>query len=222
MNCFHVCSLCDDENNEADNAAEGNHYLGESSHYVDFHAINSLKDTYNYNMTGLEANPMFINVKINEKIVNMEIDTGSYFAVMSEGFVKNNLNDLKVSNSTAHLLGYEDNTMTPLGQLENLKVTFNGKTEMLSSLILKGDTVPLIGQQWLKAPGLWPLSVCNKSDTSAKIEKDLNKIDVNNVRENLLKFKELFSDTSGVYNKREVKLHMKQNTRPAAFPALHT
>ena len=210
----------DDENNEANNAAEGSHYLGESSHYVDFYAINSLNDTYNYSITGLEANPMFINVKINEKTVNMEIDTVSYFAVMSEGFVKNNLKDLKVSNSTVHLLGYQDNTMTPLGQLENLKVTFNGKTEILSSLILKGNKVPLIGRQWLKALGLWPLNVCNKSDITAKIEKDLNKIDVNNVRENLLsKFKELFSDTPGVYNKREVKLHMKQNTRPAAFPA---
>ena len=107
----------------------------ESSHYVDFHAMNSMNNRHNFKMNGLEANPMFLNVDINGKTINMEIDTGSYFAVMLDGFVKNNFKNLKITDSTIQLLGYEDNTMKPLGQLENLKVTFNNKTENLNYLI---------------------------------------------------------------------------------------
>lgn len=152
----------------------------------------------------------------------MEIDTGSYFAVMSEEFVRNNFKNLKIRNSKVNLLGYENNIMKPLGKLENLKVTFNDKTEILSSSILKGNKVPLIGRQWLKALGLWPLHVTKKLDITAKIENNFNKMDVDNVRDSLLsQFEELFSDTPGVYNKREVRLHVKQNARPIAFPARH-
>ena len=208
----------DETNHEHDNAAN----TTESSNYVDFHAINSAHDNYICNMTGLKADPMFMQVKINDKTINMEVDTGSYFAVMSEGFVKNNFKNIKITNATVHLLGYEDNTMTPLGQLENLKVSINRKAATLSSLILKGNKEPLIGRQWLKALGLWPLNVINNSDITAKLENDFNKIDAINVRETVLsQFKQLFSDTPGVYNKREVKLHVKQNSRPVAVAARH-
>lgn len=109
------------EHDEADNAEE-------RSYFVDFHALNAINNRYICNMTELEANPMFIKLKINDKLINMEVDTGSYFAVISEGFVRNNLKTLKILNSSIRLLGYEDNTMKPLGQLENLRVTLNGKT----------------------------------------------------------------------------------------------
>lgn len=54
------------EYDEANDAAESSHNSVESSHYVDFHAINSLINMYNCNMTGLEADPMFVEVKIND------------------------------------------------------------------------------------------------------------------------------------------------------------
>lgn len=82
--------------------------------------------------------------------------------------MRDNFKTLKILNSSVQLLGYEDNTMKPLGQLGDLRVTLNGKTANLSSLILKGNELPLIGRQWLKALGLWPLNIFDQHDITAK------------------------------------------------------
>jgi len=109
------------------------------SNFVDFHIMNSERD--------MTAEPMFINVDINGKNVKMEIDTGTYFAVMSESVVNSKFKNVKLSRSTTRLVGYENNAMRPLGELKNLKVTLHGKTKLLNCLVLKGNKVPLIGRQ---------------------------------------------------------------------------
>jgi len=78
----------------------------------------------------MTAEPMFINVDINGKNVKMEIDTGTYFAVMSESVVNSKFKNVKLSRSTTRLVGYENNAMRPLGELKNLKVTLHGKTKL--------------------------------------------------------------------------------------------
>ena len=56
----------------------------------------------------------------------------------------------------------------------------------------------------------------------AKHRNEINKLQTNNVRETLLReFDILFSDTPGMYNKREVKLHVKSNTKPIGLGTRH-
>lgn len=152
----------------------------------------------------------------------MELDTGTYFAVMSEDFVRHNFPNLKITKSNTRLLTYENNAMEPRGQLRNLEVNINNETKTLHALILKGNKVPLIGREWLSAFKLWPLKLFLKSDIMAKHTNAIHKLQVSNVREMLLReFEILFSDTPGIYNKREVKLHLKPNTKPIALGARH-
>ena len=165
---------------------------------------------------------MFIKVSVNGKLITMEIDTGSYFTVMSEGFVTKNFKDQKVTKAETRLCGYENNPMKPRGQLENLTIAFNGETKTLNCLILKGDKMPLIGRQWLKAFGLWPLNIPKHTDITAKYTCEINKLEVNNVRDKMLsEFGTSFSDTPGIYNKSEIKLQVKPNTKPVVFRARH-
>ena len=192
----------------------------EHNYYVDFHAINPQRDRYRGILHTSEADPMFMKVSVNGKLITMEIDTGSYFTVMSEGFVTQNFKDEKVTKAETHLCGYENNSMEPRGQLENLTIALNGETKTLNCLILKGDKMPLIGRQWLKAFGLWPLNVPKHTDITGKYTCEINKLEVNNVRDKLLsEFGTLFSETPGIYNKREIKLQVKPNTKPVVFRA---
>ncbi|XP_033212171.1 uncharacterized protein LOC117169773 [Belonocnema kinseyi] len=191
-----------------------------SSNFIDFHNINSEVITSDSDAT--RAAPIFFDVKINGKIVAMEFDSGTYFSVMSEGFVNKTFGSLKVTSSKTKLISYENKTMESRGQLKNLTVTFNNKTKVLSCLVLKGDKIPLIGRQWLSIFGLWPLERLLHSDIVAKSKIGIYSMQAEGVRESMLKeFEKLFSDTPGVYNKRKVKIHIKPNVKPVALGARH-
>ena len=210
-----------DESSEAANeSSDPDSITAEDNNYVDFHMIYSTANVHNCET--INADPMFIDVGINGKSIKMELDTGTYFAVMSENFVRSKFPNLKITKSNTRLVTYEDNAMEPRGQLRDLEITLNNKTKSLHALNLKGNKIPLIGRQWLSAFKLWPLELFLKSDIMARHRNEINKLQTNNVRETLLReFDILFSDTPGMYNKREVKLHVNPNTKPIALRARH-
>ncbi|KAL7293133.1 hypothetical protein TKK_0013286 [Trichogramma kaykai] len=120
-----------------------------STNYIDFHNICTAKsrnDCYS-----ISAEPVYFDVNINDKIITMEFDSGTYYSVMSEKFVKKHFPTEKISKVEIHLISYENSAMEPRGQLKNLLVKLNNETKILKCLILKGDKVPLIGRQWLAA-----------------------------------------------------------------------
>ena len=121
----------------------------EDNNYVDFNMIYSTANVHN--CEAINADPMFIGVGINGKSIKMELDMGTYFAVMTEHFVRSKFSNLKITKSNTRLLTYEDNAMEPRGQLRDLEITLNNKTKILPALILKGNKIPLIGRQWLSA-----------------------------------------------------------------------
>ena len=163
---------------------------------------------------------MFISVNINNKIIEMEIDSGTYYTVMSEEFVKKNFKNILITKAFTNLRGYEDNTMEPRGQLKDLKVTLNDKTKFLSCLVLRGEKMPLIGRQWLSEFELWPLKLLSDSDRATNNQNIVQKLHAIDVSEKLItEFRELFSNTAGVYNKREITLHVQPNTKPIALAA---
>ena len=101
------------------------------------------------NCDAINADPMFLHVTINGKLIKMELDTGTYFAVMSEHFVRSKFPNTEVMKSNTRLLTYEDNVMEPRGQLRDLEITLNNETKILHALILRGNKISLIGRHWL-------------------------------------------------------------------------
>lgn len=208
----------DSESDVSDKGSESS--SSRSTNFIDFHNIRTAVNISECN--AICAEPIFFDVKINDKIVSMEFDSGTYYSVMSEGFVNKTFKNIKISNSKTNLISYENKAMEPRGQLKNLTVVFNNKTEKLSCLILKGDKVPLIGRQWLSIFGLWPLERLLNSDIIARSKHGVYNMRIEGVRETLLnEFETLFSDTPGIYNKREIKIHIKPNVKPIALGARH-
>lgn len=83
-------------------------------------------------------------------------------------------------------------------------------------------TYKLAIRQWLSAFGLWPLKLLFNSDIAARSKHEVKSLQTADVRQILLtEFRELFSDTPSLHNKREIKLHIKPNTKPVALGARH-
>lgn len=66
--------------------------------------------------------------------------------------------------------------MPPIGQLKNLTVGFNNVTRKLDCLVISGSEPSLIGREWLKAFGLWPLQL------SISYVNEIKKIDILDAR----------------------------------------
>lgn len=150
----------------------------------------------------IKADPMFLQLQLNGKDVSMEVDSGTYYAVVSETFKNKYLQNWKIDKCSTNLYGYEQNEMMPIGQLKNLKVNFGSETKTLNCLLLKGNGPPLIGRQWLAEFGLWPLMISTTTALRDENNKML-KLNINDVQEKILsEFSELFGNTPGLYNKR--------------------
>lgn len=216
----------DDEHQEEDNGGVANS-SPERSSYSDFFSIeadveaNKSESGNNY-INKVAAEPMFVKVEIEGKTINMEVDTGTYYTVMSEGFINKYLGNAKIARTDTQLLGYEDNRMEPRGQLNNIRVTFLNKVKFLNCLVLKGEKIPLIGRQWLSEFGLWPLRINTNTDITVGGQNLLLNINATEVQNRIVEeFKELFDNTPGLYNRREITLHVRANTKPIALGARH-
>ncbi|XP_048514943.1 uncharacterized protein K02A2.6-like [Athalia rosae] len=195
----------------------------DGDHYDDFFSLRAKDNNIDCKLVvnNIKADPMFVDVHLNGKKILMEIDSGTYYTVVSERLKAKHLQNWKIDKCNTNLYGYEHNEMQPIGQLKNLKVNFNNQLKNLNCLVLKGDGPPSIGRQWLAEFNLWPLKLSDTispSDTKQQILK----LNVNNVQNNLLlEFPQLFGNTPGLYNKRAIKLHLKNNAKPIALGARH-
>lgn len=83
--------------------------------------------------------------------------------------------------------------------------------------VMTSDGPILIGRQWLKVFGLWPLPLNLSSNVN-----DCNKVDVNNVTKQFPgKYPKLFGPSPGLYNKGKLKLVLKEDAQPVALKARH-
>ncbi|XP_029162078.1 uncharacterized protein K02A2.6-like [Nylanderia fulva] len=162
------------------------------------------------------AEPMYVNVAINGKSVNMEIDTGTYASIISRENKNKLLPTLEVKKLSKTLNAYDQTPLSHEGILQDLVVKL-GKKEVKANMIVMSRAGPtLIGRQWLKLLGLWPLAI--KSELVS--ERVIHKMDVANVRNEFVRqHPTLFGPGLGVYNKGMLKLVLKEGAKPVALKA---
>lgn len=179
---------------------------------------NSKSDVHNIdkNVNNVDAEPMFVNISINERELNLEIDTGTFVTVISEKIFNDYFKDFKLTKTNQRLRAYDGKTLQPTGKMSNLTVEFNDKTRVLECFMLPGSGPGLMGRQWLTRFNAWPLIL-----PSEKVN-EVNKLDTENVKNYFAeKYKELFSDTPGLYNKSKTKLYLRDEARPIALKCRH-
>ncbi|XP_017881808.1 uncharacterized protein K02A2.6-like, partial [Ceratina calcarata] len=163
--------------------------------------------------------PMFVTAKLNGRLdLVMEVDTGTYLTVLSEKDKNLYFPELVLEKPMLKLKSYGSVKLHPLGVLKELKVELNGIKRELECYVLPGEGPPLIGRQWLEAFGMWPLSYPKQTSIVAKV----NKIEESELWEQFsAKYPVLFGNTPGLFNKGEIRLVLKEGTKPIALKARH-
>ena len=103
----------------------------------------------------------------------------------------------------------------PIGELVDLTAIFNKTKKIVKCFVLPGTGPTLIGRQWLKECGAWPLTIPHLNTLK------INKLD-SDLHDYITKeYEILFVNTPGMYNKSTTKIHIKENTRPVALKCRH-
>ncbi|XP_018403221.1 PREDICTED: uncharacterized protein LOC108780125 [Cyphomyrmex costatus] len=163
------------------------------------------------------AKPMFIQIKINNVNFSMEIDSGAYVTVMSKETKDCFFPNLEIKKLNKRLNGYGNVELEHDGVIDNLNVEYKNKKQTLGLVVMKRPGTVIIGRQWLKAFGLWPLTLNRNAEGT---NTTINKVDESNIKVKLTnKFSQLFGAGVGIYNKGTLKLVLKNNATPVALKA---
>ena len=116
------------------------------------------------------SHPIRVEVKINGKLLQMEVDTGAVVSIISEQ-TKNRLNlTVPLVSPSVVLRTYTGETMSVLGEIK-VEVEYKDQHYNLSFMVLKGDGPNLLGRDWLQYFQLdW------KTMGIASLDKDLSQV----------------------------------------------
>jgi len=154
---------------------------------------------------------IFVELEVENKLMNFEIDTGSPISAMSYKNYLNvkELNKLSLIDTKRSFKSYQGDKMIPKGMI-NVKVKFKGLEKVVELFIMDGDSEPIAGRDWLK---ILDIIKFDKDDKELMINSvvDASKSEYEKI---IREFDSVFSDKLGKYNGCKVKLHLKEGAKP--------
>lgn len=97
-----------------------------------------------------------VNVNLDGKCMDMQLDTGAVVSLMSEQSNKSFLSHLPLSKTSMQLTTYSGERIPLLGSID-VPVKYEKQNVTLPLVIVKGDRPALLGRNWLEKIQLdWP------------------------------------------------------------------
>ncbi|XP_050549177.1 uncharacterized protein LOC126910566 [Daktulosphaira vitifoliae] len=183
----------------------GNNYIGtmdrkvsdnevnESNNFLDNDNLN-IDTLFQIEQIGSKNENLFIMVQIENKMVKMQLDTGSAISAISFSEYRNNFKYLPLVDTKINLKSYSGEYIVPVGVIK-VKVKFNEKNFSLPLYIIENGGPPLLGNEWIKVLGI-----------KININLEINSITEDftcNVKELISSFPEVFTDKLGTYKKND-------------------
>lgn len=91
----------------------------------------------------------YVYVRVNEKRLKMEVDTGAAVSVISEQLYKRRFKRAKLMPTNCVLRTYSKQSLRLRGSI-SVKLRCNGNTCTLNLLVVKGNVPALLGRDWIK------------------------------------------------------------------------
>lgn len=139
----------------------------------------------------------------------MQLDTDSAISVISLSYYENKFQYLPIVKTNLNLRSYSDKKITPVG-LINIRVEFNKNNYNLKLYIVENGGPPLLGNGWKTSLGI-----------NININFEINNITelsyLNDIKELITSFPEVFTDKLGTYNKNKCKLIVKNDFKTIFF-----
>ena len=109
-----------------------------------------------FTVTASQTPPIVIPVKINDKQIQMELDTGAAVSLVSEGTYKLHWPEQQLQQSSDKLKMYSGEYLDILGSAD-VTVEYGEQQVMLPLVVVKGGGPSLFGRNWLEKVKLnWP------------------------------------------------------------------
>ena len=93
--------------------------------------------------------PYYVFLRVNDKRLKMEVDTGAAVSVISESLYKRRFRKKKLMPSNCVLRTYSKQSLRLLGSI-SVTAKCNGITRVLTLLVVKGNGPALLGRDWIK------------------------------------------------------------------------
>ena len=151
------------------------------------------------------ADPIIVSLSLNGQKLDMEVDTGAAFSVISEATKQALFRNKTLHSSNLVLKTYTDECMKVEGTL-NVTVKYGNQTRKLMLVVVKGNGPSLLGRNWLKHIQLDWHNIFTLRTVKLK---PLNSL--------LQQHETLFSKALGKIQPITASLHMKPDATPRFF-----
>ena len=150
--------------------------------------------------SGIDRKPIHVKVLLDNKQIQMEVDTGAAVSLMSNKQYEHLFPSRTLRPSNLQLNTYTSESIRIVGEV-TVTVTYYKQAFELDLVVVEGDGPPLFGRNWMRHIKLrWP-QILHTS--------------VNSPVENLVeKYEDVFKDTLGTMCHYQAKLHLKPDARP--------
>lgn len=99
--------------------------------------------------------PMFVEVKVEGLLIQMELDTGAAVSILPLGMYNEKFRHIPLKETAARLKTYTGERVQPQGQL-SVKVEIDKVVQHLTFIVVDGPSPPLLGRDRLsKIPVNW-------------------------------------------------------------------
>ena len=150
---------------------------------------------------------IMLNITLNGKPVNMQLDTAADVTLVSENLAKS-IPNVQITPSKVQLLDYSGNNIKVVGAM-NVDVGYDQKQyKNLPVIVVEGQERSLFGLNWLEHIPLDWSNIC--SVKSRLLEEDLSQV--------LEQSKEVFQDGIGTVKNACASLQLQPNAQPKFHP----
>ena len=139
----------------------------------------------------------------------VSLDTEPAKSLIPKSLYRENFANLKLDLSGVTLRTSNNETIEHVGRL-NCDVNYDGQSAQLSALIVKGDTMPLLGRDWITVlkldwANIFASSVNERSSVKSVIDNQYA----------------MFDDGMGTIKGHKAHVYMKYNAQPKFHKARH-
>ena len=148
--------------------------------------------------------PYMVEMKIEGKNVDMEIDTGASRSTVSESVYEEILSHIPLKPAKITLKSYTGNILPILGEID-VCVNYLGKSFKLKLLVIKGQCTALLGRDWLEGVQL---------DWKGVFNVGMNVITEMSLESVLKKYENVFVPNDKGITGLHARINVKENATP--------
>ena len=165
-----------------------------------------------------KVDPYMVEMKLNGKKVDMEIDTGCSLTVMNEDQFNSLWSETKRPKVKPVKIKLETYTGDPVGVIgvAQVKIAYKQQTETLPLVVVKGEGPSLLGRGWLEDIHLNWKEIKSRHGARAAIQ-NLTVGDKTTLQRVLSQNEGVFKEEMGTLKGTKATIHVKENASPRFF-----